>query len=320
LLRRINARTSLLIKHEELESVNDCLSLADSFFNDKVEYSIEDHMELLMLKLKTSIHFNRPENAENHIQQILDVASQIRAQLDSRFLGKAVSNSIRNSVKDYLGYRVTNYKLNPDDVDANEIFVLLERVTYLGIKLSCSNIIDSSQSPSSAQENLAKMLDAEFQALASSDVDHRRASLDKALEAYFIQASFQIELLGKLETDLSTISLTATQALLGDTFLVRYFMLNDSFLVFFVSRKGYQLVEIDMDSEELGSQVAMFLGQIKAKSRKVSESARQLSKILGGIGTYSKGFQKVLIIPDGPLELLPFAAIEGNLANLEAGL
>lgn len=288
-----------------------CLDKLATYLVSDVQTSYpEAKIEASILKIRAFTGLGNLVRAREEINVLVDETDRVRELLDARFLSQAVSVWLRRGLTPYLNAVLDNHLTTKDLALADDVFELLESSSYLSLKNARSNLKNDSFNSGIRKSELDVVSKAEIELLnAKRDVQNNTA-INKTLDAYQYISSQRIKNKDHETSEHKTLSILEVQSkLTASEALLRYYVLPDAVVVFYVSASSFEVRKVKVKERVLTELVSKIWESFASQSREYTDDIAVLSEVLSFNHFKLGRYKKLIILPDGPLELVPFAAL-----------
>ena len=305
------------IKTSNIKFVN---KLFDILFSVGVfqNISIYQKLEIYQLKINFLANLKKFDELNNISKTAIKLINETRIKFDVSDLALYWSNKAKSILNNYIDALIVQNKYQ-------QIFELLEKYYAINLREKRHSTTDEiiKEKSKGIQKALDDYVKLERETLLSNDKGKQNLA-DEAKEHFL--ALNMIETKSHKNIELKYLSIEQVQDNLFEKELfVRYYLNDNNAIAFIIDKHSWKVLELP-ENTVLKENVKTVLNNIKSKSfRKLQANDALLSDILPLDLISSQKYEKLIIIPDGILNLLPFGSInispnEGQYQPLASNL
>ena len=312
---KILARIAL--NNNELKKVNTFLVQIekDSGFDN---LQLNHQLDFYNLKIDYYTAINDFKNINQTAYKAIELINSTRAKFDVSDLALYWSNQAKLILNKFIDALILQDK-------HQQIFELLEKYYAINLREKRYNTTDETIKEKSKEIQLAldSYITLERETLLTEDKDKQNQA-DEAKEHFLALNATDIKPRKKIELDYLSIKQVQDNLREKELF-VRYYLNDNNALAFIIDKHSWKVLDLPANAI-LKENVKTVLNNIKSKSfRKLKANDALLTDILPLNLISNQKYEKLIIIPDGVLNLLPFGTInisqdEGQYQPLASNL
>ena len=282
--------------------------LAEKYFDKINNYSqlsqvpIEIQLRYYEFKLDYFILSNNFNSLESTIDSSFALINETRSKFDVSDLALYWSHQAQTILDKYIDALLIQNK-------QNEVFDHLEKYYAINLRDKRIKTINSVISTPDKQNQNAheNYIELERQSILSKDNELQNKA-DEAKERY-LRLKFSSDVKNEV-IPLNYLSINQLQEKLApDELFLRYYINDNNAFVFVIEKEKYNVITLP-NKQKLDQSVKQIIDDIKSKRfTNLSETKALLAELLPIEKIYSGQFKKLIIIPDGVFNLLPFGAL-----------
>ncbi len=310
-----------LVSNDE-EKFREVDELLISVFRDTdsdTAYPIEK-LEFERIRLEQSLTGEDQNTIKESAQTAASLVRQVRQQLDTRELGPAWSAKASAVLDLYVSAMVKVAPYEGGDQSWLSLFDFIERQQAVSLRKNRRNsylVADEEDSvlANSALQKASRQEHSATRATTQEAIDRALIRAAEARESYRAHAS-KTEVSGKKD-ELTYLGISDIQAQMKEQELVARFYIRDRVsLVYFITKKNWYAEQLP-EKTKLEEISTLLLEQLSSQSLQMVTTSQRAKALFGFDKIVTDGFQKLVVVPDGPLLAFPLGVI--NIASESFG-
>jgi len=306
------------------------------FFTGKNSKSIEMYDEALRLfkkadfialvsnalhgKAKVLVKLGKRDEALQLFQKGIDKLEKVRSHTSSYEMKKLFMDKVYKQYEETVMFLLENkyHDKSFKYAEAMRNRLFLDRMAEGLIKLDKGLASDLKEKRDNLVAKLS-MLSKEINTAAGKEDEKKLRELKeeyRSAEREFEELLVKIRLNNPLYASVRypepiTVKELQENVLETDELLLRYFISQDNFYVFLISKKDFSVITLDIKEKDINEIVSEYLFSVEEKnSRRVRKHGRQLYRqLFQPLESSLKDRKELIIIPDGPLAKVPFESL-----------